>query len=96
MTPERKELIHEGERHERVLSNGHRGDPGAMSDALGYLIRVTRTQLHAETITLEECERRMAGCPNAKSKFSWAQAFAWIASVSAVVLGILQLSGKLQ
>ena len=88
MTPERKELIREGESHERILSNGHRGDPGAMSDALGYLIRVTRTQLNAETVTPDECTRRMKACPNGKPRFGW-PAFSAVFTVVVAVLTLI-------
>jgi len=68
MTPERKELIHEGEKHEDALSSG---DPSAVNPAIGYLIRCSRTQLHTESVTPEECATRMAACPAQKPRFGW-------------------------
>lgn len=89
MTPERKELIHEGERHESSLANG---DPNALLNGVAYLIRVTRTQLHAETITFDECERRMKTCPNNRPRFGWPAFSAVFTVVVAVVSLILKFT----
>jgi hypothetical protein len=86
MTPEQRELIDEGRKFELSLSNGHRGDPGTMSDALGYLIRSQRILLHADMVSDKECKTRMSNCPGSrpvvqKPTFSRAQAVAWLGSV---------------
>lgn len=99
MTPEQRELIEEGKTLEQALGNGHRGDIGTMSDAIRYLIRSQRIQLHAEHVSDKECRNRMALCPGAKpivSKpaFSWAQSWAWIGSVliaGSTILGAIHL-----
>ena len=99
MTPEQRELIDEGRKFELSLSNGHRGDPGTMSDALGYLIRSQRILLHAEMVSDKECKGRMAMCPGAKPvvqkpTFSRSQAVAWLGSVlmgCATLLGAINM-----
>jgi len=75
MTPETKELIHEGEQLEAALSNGKRGDPGTMSDSIRYLIRTNRIQLHAEYVSNNSCRDRMALCLG-KSSWNWARTIA--------------------
>ena len=99
MTPEQRELIEEGRKHETALTNGHRGDPGAMSDALSYLIRSQRIQLHAEFVSDKECRTRMSLCPGAKPvvykpDFSATQAWTWIAGIitaCATILGAIHI-----
>ena len=96
MTPEQKELIVEGERLEADLSNGHRGDPGTMSDAIRYLIRTNRIQLHAEFVSSDECKARMASCPGAKGKHAvnWPGALALVCSVFGLIYMILKITGN--
>jgi hypothetical protein len=95
MTPEQKELIVEGERLEKSLGNGHRGDPGTMSDAICYLIRTNRIQLHAEFVSDTACRERMALCPGAKEKhtLNWPGAVALLGSVLGLIWMILRLTG---
>jgi hypothetical protein len=96
MSPEQRELIDEGRKFEQALSNGHRGDPGTMSDALGYLIRSQRILLHAEMVSDKECKARMSACPGsrpvvAKAPFNWVQAFTWITGIATFCFTLLRI-----
>ena len=95
MTPEQKELITEGESLEAALSNGHRGDPNTMSDAIRYLIRTNRIQLHADLVSDEQCRQRMALCPGAKVKhaLNWPGAVTMTCSILGLVYMVLKLTG---
>lgn len=96
MTPEQKELIHEGEELERKLSNGSRGDPGTMSDAIRYLIRTNRIQLHAELVSDKECRQRMSLCPGIKTRsapWTWSKTTAVLGTVAMLVGLALKLWG---
>jgi len=95
MTPEQKELILEGERLENDLSNGNRGDPGTMSDAIRYLIRANRIQFHAEFVSSRECRARMASCPATKPRhaLNWPGAVTLLGSILGLVFMVLKLTG---
>ena len=81
MTPETKELIHEGENLEKALSNGHRGDPGTISDAIRYLIRTNRIQLHAEYVSDKTCRDQRKFCPGMANRWNWAKTVATLGSI---------------
>jgi hypothetical protein len=96
MTPEQKELIDEGKHLEAVLQNGSRGDPGVISDAVRYLIRVNRIQAHAEFVTDKECTRRMANlaaCSAPKPQWTWAKTTGLLGTVAMLVGLALKLWG---
>ena len=97
MTPKQKELIVEGEGLEAALSNGHRGDPNTMSDAIRYLIRTNRIQLHADLISDAECRSRMAHCPGNdahKRAMGWPAALTTCSGTLGLIWLILRLVGK--
>jgi len=87
MTPETKELIREGEQLEEALSNGHRGDPGTLSDSIRYLIRTNRIQLHAEYVSDHACRDRMSLCPGVKSSWNRAKAIS-VLGVAGMLVGL--------
>lgn len=48
---------------ESQLQNGHGGDPAVQGRALALLLRHVRILVRRNTVTEEECAKRMANCP---------------------------------
>lgn len=82
MSADRREKYDKLKEHEAKLTNGHRGDLHAMSDALVDVSRALRVILDTDFVTPSQCEASHRDVVAQTSK----PMFGWPASVTAIGL----------